>query len=100
MAIYGDDKHTSNEKKATGSVRIKPNKLIGKRPNFNVTVEKNYYVSGTVGVEANSVEEAVANVKAEIESGTLQTNSDRITWNDDMDYIDGSFNTTGDVEEN
>ena len=68
-------------------------------PKFQVTVEKNYYVSGTIQVEADNADAATIKIQADIESGNLKTNSQAITWNDDLDYIDGSFDITGDVEE-
>ena len=64
---------------------------------YDVIVEKQYNVSGLIKVQAVSAEEAVASVKARIDSYELNTSDPAIEWNDDQDYIDNSFQTTGDV---
>jgi hypothetical protein len=64
---------------------------------FDVVVEKQYNVSGLIHIQADSAEEAVASVKARIDSCELNTSDPAIEWNDDQDYIDNSFQTTGDV---
>ncbi len=66
---------------------------------FNVTVEKRGYVSGTIEVEAEDAEQAQDAVDAMIASGELQTVDERIEWNGDYDYEDGSFTTTGDIDD-
>jgi hypothetical protein len=66
---------------------------------FKVSVEKNYYVTGAITVEAEDSDAALKQVSDRINEGNLQTSDSDIEWNDDLDYIDGSFQTTGDIEE-
>jgi uncharacterized protein involved in type VI secretion and phage assembly len=63
---------------------------------YKVTVEKTQTCSGIVEVEAGGPVAAQEAVDRDIESGTLQTTA--VNW-DDPDYNDGSFKTTGDIEE-
>lgn len=66
-------------------------------PLFKVTVEKTLSVSGTIEVEADNADEALEQVDRDITLGILQSNAEKIEW-DDPDYDDGSFSTTGDVD--
>ena len=63
---------------------------------YKVTVEKTQTCSGIVEVEADGPVAAQEAVDRDIESGKLQTTA--VNW-DDPDYNDGSFKTTGDIEE-
>jgi len=63
---------------------------------YKVTVEKTQTCSGIVEVEADGPVAAQEAVDRDIESGKLQTTA--VNW-DDTDYNDGSFKTTGDIEE-
>jgi hypothetical protein len=64
---------------------------------FTVTVEKKQVVSGTITVKAKDGTEALEKIREKIESGELQTLDPKISW-DDPEYIDFSFNATGDVD--
>jgi hypothetical protein len=66
-------------------------------PLFKVTVEKKLSISGTIEVEAADSDEALEMVGNDIHCGALQSNSEKIEW-DDPDYEDGSFGTTGNVD--
>lgn len=61
---------------------------------FEVTVEKTLYCSGTIKVKAKNSEAALKQVSDKINSGKLQTT--HIEWGD-SEYQDGTFQTTGDV---
>jgi hypothetical protein len=64
-----------------------------------VTVEKMLYQSGTIEVEADAPDEAIAEVEAMMQADEpLQTNDPRIAW-DEPEYEDFSFVPTGDVDE-
>lgn len=60
---------------------------------FDVTVEKTMYVSGVIRVMARNAMAALKKVQTKIASGTLQYTD--VTWGD-LEYQDGSFQTTGD----
>jgi hypothetical protein len=62
----------------------------------NVQVEKYEYFTGTVAVEANTLEEAIAIVDEKIEKGRMQ--SCDVDWDDGM-YEAGTFKSTGDEGE-
>ena len=65
---------------------------------FNVSVERNYYITGLIKIKAKTPQEAIKKINKRIKSYKLCIISPEIKWNDDLDYIDGSFKTTGDVE--
>lgn len=62
---------------------------------FEVSVEKRLYVSGTIGIDCSSQEEAIELIQQQIDDGNLQTTE--IGW-DIAQYEDCSFTTTGDVD--
>ena len=63
---------------------------------FNVTVEKTQYCSGIIKVKAPDADAALKKVSNQIQSGKLQTTA--VNW-DEPEYQDGTFKTTGDIEE-
>jgi hypothetical protein len=63
---------------------------------YKVTVEKTQTCSGIIEVEADGPVAAQASVDVDIQSGKLQTTA--VNW-DDPEYNDGTFQTTGDIEE-
>lgn len=63
---------------------------------YKVTVEKTQTLSGIVEVKASDPFAAQETVDRDIQSGKLQTTA--VSW-DDPEYDDGSFKTTGDIEE-
>ncbi len=67
-------------------------------PSFEVTVEKQQTVSGLITVEAKDADAALAAVNRMMndQKNPLQTSDSRIEW-DEPDYVEGSFQTTGDV---
>ena len=65
---------------------------------FRVTVEKMLLQSGVIEVSAEDAPAALKKVFQDVYTGRMQTTDKRITW-DDPEYIDNSFQTTGDVEE-
>lgn len=69
-------------------------------PEYRVSVEKTSRQTGVITIEAASSFAAKEKVKEMMEDtkNPLQTIDDRIEW-DDPEYIDFSFQTTGDVEE-
>lgn len=64
-------------------------------PEYEVNVEKRMYCTGVVKVNAINPDEAEEKVMNQISTGELQTTA--VEW-DDLEYEDGSFNTTGDVD--
>jgi hypothetical protein len=65
---------------------------------FEVSVEKNYYVTGTVTVKAKDAQSAIKEVNRRIKNDTLNITSPLIKWNDDLDLISPEIKTTGDVD--
>lgn len=65
-----------------------------KKKKFRVSVQKKYVVSGTIEVDAADAYAA----RMKVEAIRLQSNDRRISW-DDPEYVDFSFNTTGEVDE-
>ena len=63
---------------------------------YKVTVEKTQTCSGIVEVEADGPVAAQEAVDQDIQSGKIQTTA--VSW-DDPEYDDGTFQTTGDIEE-
>jgi hypothetical protein len=70
---------------------------MSKLKEFEVSVEKQQYCTGVIKVKAANAEAAQTIIQTQIDLGKLQTTS--VEWFDDPEYIDGSFKTTGDIEE-
>lgn len=62
---------------------------------YGVSVEKRLYATGIVTVEAESEDDAIAQVEADIVAGRLQTTA--VEWGE-LEYEDSTFQTTGDVD--
>jgi hypothetical protein len=71
---------------------------------FKVSVEKRYYETGTITVQADDEDDAVAKVQEMMvpffKGGkVLQSNDPRIEWTSGLVFEDDSFDYTGEVEE-
>jgi hypothetical protein len=66
-------------------------------PTYRVNVDKSYYATGSIDVEAKTPAKAIAKVNSLIARGKL--NIDDIDNWGDIEYQIGSFKTTEDVEE-
>lgn len=65
---------------------------------YLVSIEKRAYKTGLISVGAESPEQAEEIVQQRIAAGDLQTVNPEIVWNDDYEYEDDTFTTTGDVQ--
>jgi hypothetical protein len=67
---------------------------------FKVSVEKQHTTTGVIEVEAADADAAIPKVEEMMvnQQNPLQTTSGEILW-DEPEYDDGSFTTTGDVDE-
>lgn len=64
---------------------------------YKVTVEKMQKVNGTVEIEADNVDEAMALIEQQISCGKIRTTD--CSWEEEYpDYVDNSFQATGDIE--
>ena len=68
-------------------------------PTFKVSVNKTYYQTGTISVEADDEDQAIQKVhKMMVDPKMpLQTFDPRINWGG-LVYEDDSFTTTGDID--
>jgi hypothetical protein len=66
-------------------------------PQFKVEVSKDYHQMGSIVVGAKTESAAIAKVDKMMANLPLQTDDPSIQW-DDMEYVDFSFNTTGEAE--
>ncbi len=64
---------------------------------FKVSVMKRLYCTGVIEVSAKDAQAAVDKVTEKIVTGKLQTTDPNIEWGD-LEYEDGSFETTDDVD--
>ena len=65
---------------------------------FSVSVEKQLLVTGKINIEAANAEDAEAQVRKMMEKRVLQTLDPRIVW-DEPEYVDWTFQATGDVDD-
>jgi len=65
---------------------------------FSVSVEKQLLVTGKINIEAANAEDAEAQVRKMMEKRELQTADPRIVW-DEPEYVDWTFQATGDVDD-
>jgi hypothetical protein len=65
---------------------------------FSVSVERQLLVTGKINIEADSAEEAEAQVRKMMDKRELQTADPRIVW-DEPEHVDWTFQATGDVDE-
>jgi len=69
-----------------------------KKKVFSVSVKKQLLVTGKINIEANSAEDAEAQVRKMMSKRELQTADSRIVW-DEPEYVDFTFQATGDVKD-